>query len=666
MGINMKKRLLITVLCVVPITLLTPLQSIASNNQAFMEEAKEVDVNDKKEMRISFKVNDEVVKELQVSTKDVITEECLPEEPTKEGQDFLGWYWGLKRNPRKYEGVFPLDLSKIPENVFNSLNGTVEFVAYFGKNVDGNELEKPGYRLIFNEEFNGKTLDKTKWVDKYLSSWSQTWERTQGFYMEDGVMNLQIEEDTQPWCPEFDGNTVISGFTTGQRNGLHKWNPENQVRNPQDTELTHINQYGYYEMRAKGQSGSARHSAWWLTGFEDIPEESAEIDIFEVLGKDNGAVPPAVHKWNDSDCFIKTPIHAYRSGNKDFNNEYHVYGFDWQQGTGRGKYPDKIVFYVDGEKYAEKNVNIPYPMIQLISVYEKREKNAWTGAWEWMPYPNSMEVDYVRVYKKLPQNEEKMPGSDLKIEEIQAEDLVIPENKIELKTYKGTNYIEKNLEGTKSYVRVKWNDGVETQEPVTWDSITEEDLSALRSGKAITKEGLVKITSIPGTQNFEKTTMQIKPEGYISDAYKAEGIHGDLELLFDKKIDENDADSAEFTGDLEAMKQGKWIISYDFEELMDISGIDMWTNYGKDQGIKKCKVATWDEEANDWNIIKENDSEKEFVLDWKTQQDEPMEKQSISFDTVRTSKVQIIITDVGYTWNKFAMREIDYQAKSVK
>ena len=43
-----------------------------------------------------------------------------------------------------------------------------------------------------------------------------------------------------------------------------------------------------------------------------------------------------------------------------------------------------------------------------------------------------------------------------------------------------------------------------------------------------------------------------------------------------------------------------------------------------------------------------------------------MEKQSISFDTVRTSKVQIIITDVGYTWNKFAMREIDYQAKSVK
>lgn len=436
---------------------------------------------------------------------DTIEISDLPETPEIEGKDFLGWYWG---NNNKYEGTFPMNLSDIPENIRNTWNGTLIFNARFGNNIPANPVEKEGYRLIFQEEFDGNELDSTNWVDRYLSSWSQDYTNTQQWTVENGIMNIQILESTMPWCPEFDGQTVVTGFTTGQRNGLHNWNKTNQVRNPEDTQLTHINQYGYYEMRAKGQSGSSRHIAWWLTGFQDTPDESAEIDIFEVLGNNNHQVPPALHKWNDSDAFVEG-LPSYTNNQKDFNNEYHVYGFDWQEGTGSSKqYPDKIIFYVDGVKTAEKDVNIDYPMIQLLSLYEKRA-GGWTGNWEWMPYPNSYEIDYVRVYKKLPEGQAALPEDQLRVENITAEDITVAEGEAELVTYDETHggpYTEKNLAGTKSYVTVLWNDGVKTQEPVVWDPITQDDLDRLNRGESIQKTG-----SVPSVNG--EATMTINVEG---------------------------------------------------------------------------------------------------------------------------------------------------------
>ncbi|KSV60123.1 hypothetical protein [Acetivibrio ethanolgignens] len=59
--------------------------------------------------------------------------------------------------------------------------------------------------------------------------------------------------------------------------------------------------------------------------------------------------------------------------------------------SGAFKYPDKVILYVDGKEVSSAKVNIDYPMIQLISLYEKRE-GGWTGSWEWQPYPNSFEI----------------------------------------------------------------------------------------------------------------------------------------------------------------------------------------------------------------------------------------------------------------------------------
>lgn len=76
-------------------------------------------------------------------------------------------------------------------------------------------MDKPGYRLIFQDEFDAETLDDSRWVPQYLSSWAQKPELAEPTYiMENGLMRLQIFAETQPWCPEYDGETVVSGFTT--------------------------------------------------------------------------------------------------------------------------------------------------------------------------------------------------------------------------------------------------------------------------------------------------------------------------------------------------------------------------------------------------------------------------------------------------------------------
>ena len=377
---------------------------------------------------------------------------------------------------------------------------TVRFFAPDGENGPGLDyvgfsasdvapVDKPGYRLIFQDEFDGETLDDSRWVPQYLSSWAQKPELAEPTYiMENGLMRLQIFAETQPWCPEYDGETVVSGFTTGDRNALHNWNGTNAVRNPVEMQATHLNQYGYYEIRAKGQSGSARHAAWWLRGFEDVPDESAEIDIFEILGNNSHKVPVNFHAWNDPDAPDGGGF-SYTNRQMDFHEEFHIYGFNWIEGGGQGEAPDKMEFYVDGVKTGERNVNIDYPVLQLFSLYEKRA-GGWTGIWLPKPYPNTFDIDYVRVYKLVPGGQ-ALPKEQLAIAEVEAQEVMVlpsarPAQYVSaVAGHEGEIFTEAHLPGVRSYVNVLYNDGVKTQEFVRWPALSEEQYSRLRHGETV-------------------------------------------------------------------------------------------------------------------------------------------------------------------------------------
>lgn len=140
-----------------------------------------------------------------------------------------------------------------------------------------------------------------------------------------------------------------------------------------------------------------------------------------------------------------------------------------------------------------------------------------------------------------------------------------------------------------------------------------------------------------------------------------------LELLFDGVIDNGDSGNfkAEAT-DLEKMRSGDAFIEYNFKEKVQLNGIDMWTNYGSDQGIKKFKVATLNENG-EWVFVKDEDGvlDKEFTLNWTTKV-EDCEKLGVTFNHVTTNKVRIYVTEVGNTWgSKFAMREIKFNTEEI-
>lgn len=556
------------------------------------------------------------------------------------------------------------DNETLPVELVAGRENSIKFFAPAGENGPGldyvtfqeaalSPIDKPGYRLIFQEEFNGNQLNKTKWVDKYLSSWTKTPQAAQPTYvMENGLMKLQIKKDTQPWAPEYDGQTVVSGFTTGNRNALHNWNGSNVVRNPVDTELTHINQYGYYEIRAMGQPGSSRHVAWWLLGFEDVPNESSEIDIFEILGNNSHNVPVAFHRWNDPTGPDGGGF-TYTNNSMDYHIEFHTYGFNWVQGAGSGAQPDKMEFYVDGVKTGERNVKIDYPMIQLFSLYEKRA-GGWTGPWVSKPYPNTFRIDYVRVYKKIPEGSSPVPQDQLSITNVANASITVP-SVVKPKTYtsavagqEGTVYTEGNLPGTKSYTNVTYNDGVVTQEFVKWEPVTAQDLDKLARGETVTKLGT--LPNIPaGYPGLKQPTLTITPAPWDTSLNPS-----NLDKLFDK---DTVSTSSSWTSVMNPLPAGAYI-SYNFGQTRQVSSISFSANYGTGQGIRTFTLSTWDSSTQKWV-----DQGNEYTIPWTTAGDqEAGETVTVQLkQPISSSKVKINITGANTKWdNKVVMREIAF------
>ena len=72
------------------------------------------------------------------------------------------------------------------------------------------------WELEFEDRFEGPALDERRWLPYYLPQWSSR-ERAAARYRFAGAggLELLIEEDQQPWCPEWDGELRVSSLQTG-------------------------------------------------------------------------------------------------------------------------------------------------------------------------------------------------------------------------------------------------------------------------------------------------------------------------------------------------------------------------------------------------------------------------------------------------------------------
>ena len=163
-------------------------------------------------------------------------------------------------------------------------------------------------------------------------------------------------------------------------------------------------QYGRFEIRARLPEGRGTWPAIWMMpsdwefemgGWPDV----GEIDIMEHVGHDPGLVHAsahsAAHQWQNG---------TQRTGSvrvEDAAHAFHTYGLEWTAEHIRASVDGRFYFTYtnDGEGPRSWPFDKPFYLIMNIAV-----GGAWGGmaGVDTTSFPQSMEVDYVRVYRRLP------------------------------------------------------------------------------------------------------------------------------------------------------------------------------------------------------------------------------------------------------------------------
>lgn len=253
-----------------------------------------------------------------------------------------------------------------------------------------NPPEKPGYTLDWAEEFNGTTLDTTKWSPYYLPHFADVREDAKGrFTIADGVLTQQVEEDQKPWTPSRDGTVRSSALQTYNANWWHKFNANATLARNEPTFDGYQMKYGYLELRAKLSTvGGGGHQALWLVGTEDKTSGShnPEIDMLESFFAHGNSWQIASHSWGSPDfnpsnrsCVCALPANP--------KGEFHNYGMEWT--------PTELKFYFDGTLIKTIADAPNQSMGIILNIYT----DAGSG-WHNDVWPKSWQVDYLRAYKK--------------------------------------------------------------------------------------------------------------------------------------------------------------------------------------------------------------------------------------------------------------------------
>ncbi|MFW9854469.1 MAG: glycoside hydrolase family 16 protein [Candidatus Thorarchaeota archaeon] len=215
--------------------------------------------------------------------------------------------------------------------------------------------------------------------------------------MKNNNLILKIEENQEPWCPEFDDKVIVSSIQTGlfagglgTKVGQHRFNDACVVQEEQEPLRLCTPTYGYFEVRAKGKISANNLITLWMIGYEDEPYRSAEICIFEIFGdkveKNTIEIGYGLHPFGDpniNDEFYKETF------NLDIA-EFHTFGVHWT--------PDFIDFFVDSEVIRKINQSPDYPMQFMLGIYEFARNETPNKSSE--KYPKEFFIDYFKVYKK--------------------------------------------------------------------------------------------------------------------------------------------------------------------------------------------------------------------------------------------------------------------------
>ena len=281
-----------------------------------------------------------------------------------------------------------------------------------------------GWKLVWNDEFSGKEIDRAKWdfdhgsflqagPNEWLAGWGNNelefyTQRPENAYVHDGALHIRAIKEA------FKG----SHFTSAKMKTKGRFNKI----------------YGRFEFRAKLPTGKGVWPALWL-----LPEESkfggwpasGEIDVMEARGQESTKVLGTLHYGSHWPANTHTGAEYVFPDNGTIA-DFHVYALEWE--------PGEIRWYVDEHLYQTQNFwwscsdtdgpkgvepvnesevnpwpapfNHPFYIVMNVAVGGQFLGNPDAST----VFPAEMVVDYVRVYDKAagyvavkPRGNGKMP-----------------------------------------------------------------------------------------------------------------------------------------------------------------------------------------------------------------------------------------------------------------
>lgn len=190
-----------------------------------------------------------------------------------------------------------------------------------------------GYTLVWNDEFNGSSLDQSSWnIETGGGGWGNQekqyyTDRTENLSVSNGNLIITVRKE------EYSGSSYTSGRVT--------------------TKNKHDFTYGRIEARIKLPKGGGTWPAFWMLGYGSWPR-CGEIDIMEHMGNQPNIVSFALHTTSVNGTagnnWSSTPQIA------NVENDYHIFGVEWtdKYEISTGIYRQAIIFMVDGEALATK------------------------------------------------------------------------------------------------------------------------------------------------------------------------------------------------------------------------------------------------------------------------------------------------------------------------
>lgn len=240
------------------------------------------------------------------------------------------------------------------------------------------------WKLIFHDEFNGNSLDTSKWTTCYFNFKvgdndcnhdNQELELYQpdNVSVSNGALTLSAKKQTV----DADGQTYdyTSGIvTTGPTSDTSK-----------DTRFSYT--YGYIEMRALIPAGQGLWPAFWTmpTNLGWPPE----IDVFEIRGSKPTEINMHYHYPNGTSAGGDSGV-AWIGPNVSAG--WHTYAVDWE--------PNAITWYIDGVARRTFTNASEIPSIPMYLITNLAVGGSFPGAPSSSTvFPARLEIDYIRTWQ---------------------------------------------------------------------------------------------------------------------------------------------------------------------------------------------------------------------------------------------------------------------------